>query len=58
MYWHWLWWNIDIAVPRRKMRIDDYEYESFFTCEYCIQQKSCEYAFDLYNTDFDCLAEK
>lgn len=29
-----------------------------FTCDDCGANDNCEYAFDLYNTDGDCLAEK
>jgi hypothetical protein len=29
-----------------------------FTCDDCGAAATCEYAFDLYNTDGDCLAEK
>lgn len=29
-----------------------------FTCTSCNQQSYCSFAFDLYNTDGDCLAEK
>lgn len=29
-----------------------------FTCTTCIAQNYCAYAFDLYNTDGDCLADK
>lgn len=28
------------------------------TCETCTANAECPYAFDLYNTDGDCLAEK
>lgn len=29
-----------------------------FTCDNCISKFSCPYAFDPYNEDGDCLAEK
>jgi hypothetical protein len=29
-----------------------------FTCDDCPSAPSCEFAFDLYNTNGDCLAEK
>lgn len=29
-----------------------------FTCDDCRAQKTCDWAFDPYNTDGDCLAEK
>lgn len=29
-----------------------------YTCDDCQQVDKCEFAFDLYNTDGDCLAEK
>ncbi len=29
-----------------------------FTCDQCSAVRTCEYAFDPYNTDGDCLAEK
>ena len=29
-----------------------------FTCSRCDRDESCEYAWDLYNTNGDCLAEK
>lgn len=29
-----------------------------FTCDNCVACKTCEFAFDAYNTDGDCLAEK
>ena len=28
------------------------------TCEDCVENAECEYAFDFYNTDGDCLAIK
>ena len=28
------------------------------TCSSCLSNKECEFAFDLYNTDGDCLAIK
>ena len=28
------------------------------TCEHCQFNDNCEYAFDVYNTDGDCLMEK
>lgn len=31
---------------------------SAFTCDDCIQRFKCKLAFDSYNTDGDCLAEK
>jgi hypothetical protein len=32
--------------------------ERSFTCDRCQARHTCEFAFDLYNTDGDCLAEK
>lgn len=29
-----------------------------FTCDDCSARKTCDFAFDSYNTDGDCLAEK
>ncbi len=29
-----------------------------FTCDECPARKTCEWAFDAYNTNDDCLAEK
>lgn len=29
-----------------------------FTCDDCPAKRVCQFAFDLYNTDGDCLAEK
>lgn len=29
-----------------------------FTCDECPARKTCKWAFDAYNTDGDCLAEK
>ncbi len=29
-----------------------------FTCRACSENASCDYAFDLYNTNGDCLASK
>jgi hypothetical protein len=29
-----------------------------FTCDQCPARNTCDFAFDLYNTDGDCLAEK
>jgi len=29
-----------------------------FTCDECQARHTCEWAFDAYNTDGDCLAEK
>lgn len=29
-----------------------------FTCDNCPAAKTCQWAFDAYNTDGDCLAEK
>jgi hypothetical protein len=29
-----------------------------FSCDDCGARKTCEFAFDAYNTDGDCLAEK
>ncbi len=29
-----------------------------FTCDDCPSRRTCEWAFDVYNTDGDCLAEK
>lgn len=29
-----------------------------FTCDECPAKNTCEWVFDLYNTDDDCLAEK
>lgn len=29
-----------------------------FTCDDCPAKNTCDFAFDLYNTDGDCLAEK
>lgn len=29
-----------------------------FTCDDCPAKRTCEFAFDTYNTDGDCLAEK
>lgn len=31
---------------------------SEFSCDHCSAAKTCDYAFDPYNTDGDCLAEK
>jgi len=28
------------------------------TCDYCTERIKCEFAYDLYNTDGDCIAEK
>jgi len=28
------------------------------TCWYCLKQEKCPYAYDAYNTNGDCLAEK
>ena len=35
-----------------------YGYEGAFTCKDCAQRFTCHVAFDLYNTEGDCLAEK
>lgn len=29
-----------------------------FTCDECGARQTCDFAFDVYNTDGDCLAEK
>ena len=56
MYWHWLWWQIDVAWPKKRMLEEGIE--GWYTCTYCASQRDCEYAFDLYSTNGDCLAEK
>ena len=35
-----------------------YGYKGAFTCKDCAQRFTCHVAFDLYNTEGDCLAEK
>lgn len=30
----------------------------YFTCSECAKQETCNFAFDQYNTNCDCLAEK
>lgn len=32
--------------------------EDEFTCHFCADKDSCEFAWDLYNTDGDCIADK
>lgn len=56
MYWYWLWWNIEVAEPVGRI-IDKNapEFISWYTCTFCSRQNYCEYRFDLYCTDYDCL---
>ena len=35
-----------------------YKWDRTFTCDHCISVHKCVFAFDAYNTDGDCLAEK
>ncbi len=42
-----------LAAPHFTVTEDD-----VFTCDECGANDNCEYAFDLYNTHGDCLAEK
>lgn len=35
-----------------------YEWDGTFSCDHCISVHKCVFAFDEYNTDGDCLAEK
>ena len=59
MYWHWIWWQIIVCPPEdRVLDKSCPEYTGWFTCTYCASQKKCRWAFDLYNTNFDCLADK
>ena len=30
----------------------------YLTCDYCEHRETCEYAYDLYNTDGDCIVIK
>jgi len=41
-----------LTVLRGEVSIDQ------ITCEECYSNAGCEYAFDMYNTNGDCLAEK
>lgn len=42
---------------QRKEVADLFKIESF-TCDACPARRTCDFAFDAYNTDGDCLAEK
>lgn len=38
--------------------LEELEQKKSLTCWNCVDQATCEYAFDLYNTNGDCLAIK
>lgn len=44
-------------ADRRKAVAAEFEIEAF-TCDGCLERYVCPFAFDPYNTDEDCLAEK
>lgn len=46
----------DLAKARSDVA-DKFDIEAF-TCDECPAKKTCQFAFDPYNTDGDCLAEK
>lgn len=46
----------DVAAFRAEI-VEDFCIEEF-TCDECGAAPTCPYAFDPYNTDGDCLAEK
>gem|GEM_PF-4086041 len=61
----------DDLVQLRRKAIDSYRsyfaqlgldeaaaHKLVLTCDTCSDAPTCEYAFDLYNTDGDCLASK
>jgi hypothetical protein len=47
----------DRLSERRSSAAKDWDI-SEFSCDHCSAAKTCEYAFDPYNTNGDCLAEK
>ena len=47
-----------MEAATRKYLYENYEYDETFTCKDCPARFTCEWAFDLYNTEGDCLAEK
>jgi hypothetical protein len=38
--------------------LEAYDTLGYFTCDSCDEVSKCEYAFDAYNTNGDCLADK
>ena len=49
------------SILRPQDKLEDREkdiHRSDFTCEGCHDSETCVYAFDLYCTNGDCLAEK
>ena len=47
-----------MEAATRKYLYENYEYDETFTCKDCPARFTCEWAFDPYNTEGDCLAEK
>ena len=50
-----------LAKLRQKAVAENAEYlgpNPVFTCDNCRQRNKCEFVFDTYNTNGDCLAEK
>lgn len=63
MYWEWLSWLLSVAPPKGDkvlavMPYTDTHITGWYTCTYCMDQKKCDLAFDVYNTNFDCLLMK
>ena len=51
-----------VTKPQAKevsaVELEELELKKTLTCWNCVDQATCEYAFDLYNTNGDCLARK
>ncbi len=48
----------DEEIKKLRERAVEYVGETEFTCDDCRDRRTCEWAFDPYNTNGDCLAEK
>ena len=53
--------DIDNLILKHNKQLPEYFYRlerKDFTCEYCRDKFNCDFSFDIYNTNDDCLAEK
>jgi len=50
-------WSIKQLIEEMRKRYPELRIEDY-TCYHCRSWQVCEFAFDGYNTDGDCLAEK
>lgn len=48
----------DDEIQKLRDRVAKAEGVEKFTCDDCRDRRTCEWAFDSYNTNGDCLAEK